>query len=210
MSTKTGASPSTTSGPIAAIDYFVSFREFMPADSANWGIGEATAVYQQGNAFGLWNYSGLHQGLLRGSRCGAGRRGQERAPAHARRPARRRSTPGSAPGPSASRATRARTEAAWTFIQWITSQGNPGTCHRVRCRPDAPFDVQVGDSGPAPAVVGGRLRLHAEHHQPGRAHPRSGMGRDFGHHGRRRQPRLDRRDRLRHGRRKTCSGGWTA
>jgi hypothetical protein len=36
----------------------------MPADSANWGIGEATAIYQSGNAFGTWNYQDFIKGFF--------------------------------------------------------------------------------------------------------------------------------------------------
>ena len=49
---------------IASIDYFVSFKDMMPADSANWGIGEATQVYQSGKAFGLWNYQDFVYGFF--------------------------------------------------------------------------------------------------------------------------------------------------
>ena len=41
---------------VAAINWFVSTKKFMPANSANWGIGEAVAAYQGGKAFSTWNY----------------------------------------------------------------------------------------------------------------------------------------------------------
>src|SRR5690606_8221570 len=49
---------------IDSIDYFVSTRDFMPADSANWGIDEATQLYQSGGAFGLWNYQDFIYGFF--------------------------------------------------------------------------------------------------------------------------------------------------
>lgn len=51
---------------IDSIDYFVSLKDFMPADSANWGIGEATALYQSGGAFGTWNYQDFVKGFFEG------------------------------------------------------------------------------------------------------------------------------------------------
>lgn len=104
---------------IAAIDYFVSFKDMMPADSANWGIDEATAVYQQGKAFGLWNYLDFVRGFFED-------------PAHTNIVGKNLHlhTPA---GPSGvidpwfgawsfgvSKDSKQK-EAAWTFMQWITS-----------------------------------------------------------------------------------------
>lgn len=103
---------------IEAIDYFVSFKDMMPADSANWGIDEATAVYQQGNAFGLWNYLDFIKGFFEDPSLEiAGKNVHLHTPA----------------GPHGvidpwfgawsfglSRDSRQK-EAAWTFVQWITS-----------------------------------------------------------------------------------------
>lgn len=49
---------------IDSIDYYVSLKDFMPADSANWGIGEASQVYQSGGAFGVWNYQDFITGFF--------------------------------------------------------------------------------------------------------------------------------------------------
>lgn len=104
---------------IAAIDYFVSFKDMMPADSANWGIDEATAVYQQGNAFGLWNYLDFINGFFEDP----SRTAIKGKNLHLHTPA----------GPAGvidpwfgawsfgiSKDSRQK-EAAWTFMQWITS-----------------------------------------------------------------------------------------
>lgn len=105
---------------IAAIDYFVSFRDMMPADSANWGIGEATAIYQQGNAFGLWNYSDFIKGFFEDPEAVPAIAGKN---VHLHTPA----GPHGVTDPwfgawsfGISRDSRQK-EAAWTFIQWITS-----------------------------------------------------------------------------------------
>jgi multiple sugar transport system substrate-binding protein len=105
---------------IEAIDYFVSFKDMMPADSANWGIDEATAVYQQGNAFGLWNYLDFIKGFFEDPQAHPEIVGKN---VHLHTPA----------GPHGvidpwfgawsfglSKDARQK-EAAWTFIQWITS-----------------------------------------------------------------------------------------
>lgn len=106
---------------IDAIDYFVSFKEFMPADSANWGIDEATAVYQSGGAFGLWNYQDFIMGFFEDPEAQATVAGKN---AHLHTPA----------GPHGmidpwfgawsfglSKDSRQK-EAAWVFIQWMTSK----------------------------------------------------------------------------------------
>ena len=105
---------------IAAINYFVSFKDMMPADSANWGIGEATAVYQQGNAFGLWNYMDFIKGFFEDPEATPEIVGKN---VHLHTPA----GPHGVVDPwfgawsfGMSRDSRQK-EAAWTFIQWITS-----------------------------------------------------------------------------------------
>ena len=104
---------------IAAINYFVSFKDMMPADSANWGIGEATAVYQSGKAFGLWNYLDFIKGFFEDP-AHANVVGKN---VHLHTPA----GPGGVIDPwfgawsfGLSKDARQK-EAAWTFIQWITS-----------------------------------------------------------------------------------------
>lgn len=105
---------------IAAIDYFVSFKDMMPADSANWGIDEATAVYQQGNAFGLWNYLDFIKGFFEDPQAHPEIAGKN---VHLHTPA----------GPHGvidpwfgawsfgiSKDSKQK-EAAWTFMQWVTS-----------------------------------------------------------------------------------------
>jgi multiple sugar transport system substrate-binding protein len=105
---------------IDAINYFVSFKPMMPADSANWGIDEATAVYQQGNAFGLWNYIDFIKGFFEDPQAHPEIAGKN---VHLHTPA----------GPHGvidpwfgawsfglSKDARQK-EASWTFIQWITS-----------------------------------------------------------------------------------------
>ncbi|MDQ0315905.1 extracellular solute-binding protein [Amorphus orientalis] len=105
---------------IDSINYFTSFKEFMPADSANWGIGEATAVYQAGNAFGTWSYTEFINGFFEDPETQPEIAGKN---VHLHTPA----------GPHGvidpwfgawtlgiSRDSKNK-EAAWTFIQWITS-----------------------------------------------------------------------------------------
>jgi multiple sugar transport system substrate-binding protein len=106
---------------IDAIDYFVSFRDYMPADSANWGIDEATAVYQQGRAFGLWNYQDFIKGFFEDPEAQPGIVGKN---AHLHTPV----GPHGAIDPwfgawslGMSRDS-AQKEAAWVFMQWITSK----------------------------------------------------------------------------------------
>lgn len=179
---------------VAAIDYFVKTKEFMPADSANWGIGEATAVYQQGGAFGTWNYQDFIKGFFEDPATQATVAGKN---VHLHTPA----------GPHG---VLDPWFGAWSFglSKELEAQGSrldlravdhlegdPGTRHRVRRRAVAAFDLQVGNAGQVPAVVGAGLRVHADADQPGRARAHPGMGRDLGHHGAGRQPRLDRRDR---------------
>lgn len=103
---------------IAAIDYFVALKKFMPADSANWGIDEATKLYQSGGAFGLWNYGDFIKTFFEDVPAIAGKN------AHLHTPA----------GPhgmidlwfgswSLGISTDSKQkEATWTFIQWITSK----------------------------------------------------------------------------------------
>ena len=106
---------------VAAIDYFVKTKEFMPADSANWGIGEATAVYQQGGAFGTWNYQDFIKGFFEDPATQATVAGKN---VHLHTPA----------GPHGvldpwfgawsfglSKDSKHK-EAAWIFVQWITSK----------------------------------------------------------------------------------------
>ena len=105
---------------IDAINYYVGLKSYMPADGANWGIGEATAAYQQGKAFGVWNYQDFIGGFFEDPKM------QEIAgkSVHVHTPA----------GPNAvldpwfgawglgiSVASKKK-EAAWTFIQWMTSK----------------------------------------------------------------------------------------
>lgn len=102
---------------IAAIDYYVSLKEFMPGDSANWGIGEATAAYQAGNAFGTWNYTDFIYGFFEDPQLQVSGKN-----VHLHTP---RGPHGvldpwfGAWGLSISVASDQK-EAAWTFIQWIT------------------------------------------------------------------------------------------
>lgn len=106
---------------IDSINYFVSLKQFMPADSANWGIGEATAVYQSGRAFGVWNYQDFVKGFFEDPATQAKVAGKN---VHLHTPA----------GPNGlidpwfgawswglSKDSKKKT-AAWTFIQWITSK----------------------------------------------------------------------------------------
>jgi len=106
---------------IDSIDYFVSFKDMMPADSANWGIGEATAVYQSGKAFGLWSYQDFIMGFFEDPASQQGIVGKN---AHLHTPA----------GPHGvidpwfgawsfglSKDSQQK-EAAWVFIQWMTSK----------------------------------------------------------------------------------------
>lgn len=106
---------------VAAIDYFVSFRDFMPADGANWGISEATAIYQQGRAFGLWNYQDFIFGFFEDPATQPGITGRN---VHLHTPA----GPHGVLDPwfgswSFGMSSDARNrEAAWVFIQWMTSR----------------------------------------------------------------------------------------
>ncbi|WEX08982.1 extracellular solute-binding protein [Chelativorans sp. AA-79] len=106
---------------IESIDYFVSFRDFMPADSANWGIDEATSMYQSGRAFGLWNYQDFIKGFFEDEETHPDIAGKN---VHLHTPA----------GPHGvidpwfgawsfglSRDSRQK-DAAWVFIQWMTSK----------------------------------------------------------------------------------------
>ena len=106
---------------VDSINYFVSFKEMMPADGANWGIGEATAVYQQGKAFGLWNYNDFIMGFFEDPETQPNIAGKN---IHVHTPA----------GPHGvidpwfgawtlgmSRDSENK-DAAWTFMQWITSK----------------------------------------------------------------------------------------
>jgi ABC-type sugar transport system, periplasmic component len=106
---------------IDSIEYFVSFRDFMPADSANWGIDEATAMYQAGRAFGLWNYQDFIKGFFEDPEAHPEIVGKN---AHLHTPA----------GPHGMidpwygawsfglSVDSSNKEAAWTFIQWMTSK----------------------------------------------------------------------------------------
>ncbi|SDN04077.1 ABC transporter substrate-binding protein [Ensifer sp. YR511] len=106
---------------VASMDYFISLKQFMPSDSANWGIGEATAVYQAGNAFGTWNYQDFVKGFFEDPATQAKVAGKN---VHLHTPA----------GPDGmidpwfgawsfglSKDSKNK-EATWTFIQWITSK----------------------------------------------------------------------------------------
>lgn len=106
---------------IASIDYFVKLKEFMPADSANWGIGEATAVYQSGGAFGTWNYQDFIKGFFEDTETQATVAGKN---VHLHTPA----------GPDGvldpwfgawsfgmSKDSKNK-DAAWVFVQWMTSK----------------------------------------------------------------------------------------
>jgi multiple sugar transport system substrate-binding protein len=106
---------------VAAIDYFVSLKKFMPSDSANWGIGEATAVYQAGNAFGTWNYQDFINGFFEDPATQAKIAGKN---VHLHTPA----------GPNGvidpwfgawslgiSKDSKNK-DATWLFIQWVTSK----------------------------------------------------------------------------------------
>lgn len=106
---------------VAAIDYFVSFREFMPADSAQWGIDEATSMYQQGRAFGLWSYLDFVKGFFEDPQAYPAIAGRN---AHLHTPA----GPHGVLDPwfgawSLGLSVDSRNkEAAWTFVQWLTSK----------------------------------------------------------------------------------------
>ncbi|MFO1067640.1 MAG: extracellular solute-binding protein [Geminicoccaceae bacterium] len=106
---------------VDSIDYFVSLKEFMPADSANWGIGEATAVYQAGGAFGTWNYQDFIKGFFEDPATQPKIAGKN---VHLHTPA----------GPHGvidpwfgawsfglSKDSKSK-DAAWVFIQWMTSK----------------------------------------------------------------------------------------
>jgi multiple sugar transport system substrate-binding protein len=104
-----------------AIDYFVSLKKFMPADSANWGIGEATAVYQAGNAFGTWDYQDFIMGFFEDRDTRAKISGKN---VYLHTP----SGPHGVIDPwfgawslGLSKDSKNK-DAAWTFIQWITSK----------------------------------------------------------------------------------------
>jgi multiple sugar transport system substrate-binding protein len=106
---------------VDSIDYFVSLKQFMPADSANWGIGEATAVYQSGGAFGTWNYQDFIKGFFEDPATQAKVAGKN---VHLHTPA----------GPDGQidpwfgawsfglSKDSAKKQAAWTFVQWMTSK----------------------------------------------------------------------------------------
>jgi multiple sugar transport system substrate-binding protein len=105
---------------VDAIDYYVSLKEYMPEDAANWGIGEATAAYQAGKAFGTWNYQDFIAGFFEDPKLKdiAGKNVHLHTPAG----------PHGVLDPwfgswglSISVASKQK-EAAWTFIQWMTSK----------------------------------------------------------------------------------------
>lgn len=105
---------------IDAIDYYVSLKDTMPADGANWGIGEATAAYQAGKAFGLWNYQDFIYGFFEDPQLKeiAGKNVHVHTPAG----------PHGVLDPwfgswglAVSVASKQK-EAGWTFIQWITAK----------------------------------------------------------------------------------------
>ncbi len=105
---------------VDAINYYVSLKEFMPSDSANWGIGEATAAYQQGKAFGTWNYEDFIFGFFEDPKLKeiAGKNVHVHTPAG---PHGVQDPWFGAWGLSVSVASKQK-EAAWTFIQWATSK----------------------------------------------------------------------------------------
>ena len=104
---------------IDSIDYFVSLKEFMPADSANWGIGEATALYQSGGAFGTWNYQDFLKGFFETDDT-PGIKGKN---VHIHTPAGPHGVIDSWYGAWSLGISKdsGKKEATWTFIQWITS-----------------------------------------------------------------------------------------
>ncbi len=105
---------------IDSIDYFVSTRDFMPADSANWGIDEATQLYQAGGAFGLWNYQDFIYGFFEDGN-NPGIQGKS---AHVHTPAGPHGVidPWFGAWSLGISADSTKKEAVWTFIQWITSK----------------------------------------------------------------------------------------
>ncbi len=105
---------------IDSIDYFVSTRELMPADSANWGIDEATQLYQAGGAFGLWNYQDFIYGFFEDGKYPE-IKGKN---AHVHTPAGPHGVidPWFGAWSLGISADSSKKEAVWTFIQWITSK----------------------------------------------------------------------------------------
>jgi len=105
---------------IDSIDYYVSLKQYMPADGASWGIGEATSAYQSGKAAGVWNYQDFIAGFFEDPKMKdiAGKSVHVHTPAG----------PDGVQDPwfgswglSVSVASKQK-EAAWTFIQWMTSK----------------------------------------------------------------------------------------
>lgn len=105
---------------VDSIDYYVSLKDFMPADSANWGIGEATQLYQSGGAFGLWNYQDFITGFFEdgGNPTINGKN------AHLHTPAGPHGVidPWFGSWGMGISVDTPKKEAAWTFIQWLTSK----------------------------------------------------------------------------------------
>jgi multiple sugar transport system substrate-binding protein len=105
---------------VAAIDYFVSLRDAMPKDSANWGIGEVTSAYQSGKAFGVWNYQDFISGFFEDPKLKeiAGKNVHLHTP----------SGPHGVIDPwfgswgLGISVTSQKKEAAWTFVQWVTAK----------------------------------------------------------------------------------------
>ncbi len=124
----------------------------MPADSANWGIGEATAVYQSGGAFGTWNYQDFIKGFFEDPATQAKIAGKN---VHLHTPAgsQRRDRPLVRRWSFGMSKDSKKKEAAWTFIQWITSKEIQEARHGIWRRPVAPFHVQERDAGQASALV---------------------------------------------------------
>jgi len=106
---------------IDSIDYFVSFREFMPADSANWGIDEATSMYQSGRAFGLWNYQDFIKGFFEDEDAHPEIAGRN---VHLHTPAGPHGVidPWFGAWSFGLSVDSPNKEAAWVFIQWMTSK----------------------------------------------------------------------------------------
>jgi multiple sugar transport system substrate-binding protein len=106
---------------IDSIDYFVSLKTFMPADSANWGIGEATAVYQSGGAFGTWNYQDFIKGFFEDPATQAKVAGKN---VHLHTPAGPHGLidPWFGAWSFGLSKDSAKKKAAWTFVQWMTSK----------------------------------------------------------------------------------------
>ncbi len=166
----------------------------MPADSANWGIGEATAVYQSGGAFGTWNYQDFIKGFFEDPATQAKVAGKN---VHLHTPAGPNGVidPCSALGPSACRRIPRRRK----------PRGPSSSGSLPRKSRNAPPNLALARRAIRPTKArrwpsishgGCRSMTSCSRRPTRRAHPRSGMGGNLRHHGRGRQQGVDRRDRL--------------